>query len=150
MTPSPEFGLDFAREWVEFLDPDNAEHLIAADMTWLLSRWTCVFGTPGCQGIVAGRPDDGCCSHGAFFTGEEDVARLRESVKLLRPEGWQFMKQGLGMKGYIEEASSTTSRRCVPAATGAGASSATALDSRVASGAHCVRWPSGVASSPSR
>ncbi len=150
MTPSPEFGLDFAREWVEFLDPDNAEHLIAADMTWLLSRWTCVFGTPGCQGIVAGRPDDGCCSHGAFFTGEEDVARLRESVKLLRPEGWQFMKQGLGMKGYIEEASSTTSRRCVPAATGGGASSSTALDSRVASGAHCVRWPSGVASSPSR
>ncbi|ANS27926.1 hypothetical protein WSS_A41625 [Rhodococcus opacus M213] len=62
MTPSPEVGLDFAREWVEFLDPDNAEHLIAADMTWLPSRWTCVFGTPGCQGIVAGRPDDGCCS----------------------------------------------------------------------------------------
>ncbi|EUA22545.1 hypothetical protein I552_7036 [Mycobacterium xenopi 3993] len=37
--------LDFTREWVEFYDPDNPEHLIAADLTWLLSRWTCVFGT---------------------------------------------------------------------------------------------------------
>lgn len=33
-----EVELDFAREWVEFYDPDNPEHLIAADMTWLLSR----------------------------------------------------------------------------------------------------------------
>jgi len=30
MTPSPEVGLDFAREWIEFLDPGNVEHLIAA------------------------------------------------------------------------------------------------------------------------
>nr|WP_128970164.1 hypothetical protein [Rhodococcus opacus] len=102
-TPSPEVGLDFAREWVEFGDPDNAEHLIAADMTWLLSHWTCVFGTPACQGIIVGRPDDGCCSHGAFFTDEDDVERLHESVKLLTPEDWQFMKQGLGKRGYIEE-----------------------------------------------
>ena len=28
-----EVELDFAREWVEFYDPDNPEHLIAADMT---------------------------------------------------------------------------------------------------------------------
>ncbi|EHI45203.1 hypothetical protein OPAG_05234 [Rhodococcus opacus PD630] len=103
MTPSREVALDFAREWVEFLDPDDAEHLIAADMTWLLSHWTCVFGTPACQGIIAGRPDDGCCSHGAFFSDEDDVERLHESVKLLRPEDWQFMKQGLGKRGYIEE-----------------------------------------------
>ncbi|MFC0453372.1 hypothetical protein [Rhodococcus jostii] len=103
MTPSPEVALDFAREWVEFLDPDDAGHLIAADMTWLLSRWTCVFGTPACQGIIAGRPDDGCCSHGAFLSDEEDVERLHESVKLLRPADWQFMKVGLGKRGYIEE-----------------------------------------------
>jgi hypothetical protein len=43
-----EVELDFAREWVEFYDPDFPEHLIAADLTWLLSRWTCVFGTPAC------------------------------------------------------------------------------------------------------
>ena len=106
MTPSPEVRLDFAREWVEFLDPD---HLIAADMTWLLSHWTCVFGTPACQGIIAGRPDDGCCSHGAFFTDEEDVERLHESVKLLTPEDWQFMKQVSGRRGTSRRTSSTAS-----------------------------------------
>ena len=65
-----EVELDFAREWVEFFDPDNPEHLIAADITWLCSRWTCVFGTPACKGTVANRPDDGCCSHGAFMSDD--------------------------------------------------------------------------------
>lgn len=69
-----EVELDFAREWVEFYDPGNPEHLIAADMTWLLSRWTCVFGTPACQGTVEDRPDDGCCSHGAFLSDDDDRA----------------------------------------------------------------------------
>ena len=72
--------MDFAREWVEFYDPDNAEHLIAADLTWLLSRWTCVFGTPACCGTVEGRPDDGCCSHGAFLSDDDDRARLDDAV----------------------------------------------------------------------
>ena len=66
-----EVELDFAREWVEFYDPDNPEHLIAADLTWLLSRWTCVFGTPACQGTVRGRPDDGhCCPSDAIVRQE--------------------------------------------------------------------------------
>ncbi|MCZ4582756.1 hypothetical protein O4328_03470 [Rhodococcus opacus] len=103
MTPSPEVPLDFAREWVEFPDPDNAEHIIAADMTWLLSHWTCVFGTPACQGIIGDRPDDGCCSHGAFLTDEEDLEKLNRSVKMLTPADWQFMEKGLGKKGYVEE-----------------------------------------------
>ena len=54
MTPSPEVDLDFPREWVEFVDPDNSEHLISADMTWLLSHWTCVFGTPA---LVMAEPE---------------------------------------------------------------------------------------------
>ena len=51
---SPESGsevpLDFPREWIEFADPADAEHLIRADLTWLCSRWTCIFGR-GCHGI---------------------------------------------------------------------------------------------------
>ena len=97
-----EVELDFAREWVEFYDPDNPEHLIAADMTWLLSRWTCVFGTPACQGTVEGRPDDGCCSHGAFLSDDDDRARLDDAVKQLTDEDWQFREKGLGRKGYLE------------------------------------------------
>ena len=97
-----EVELDFAREWVEFYDPDNPEHLIAADLTWLLSRWTCVFGTPACQGTVRGRPDDGCCSHGAFLSDDDDRARLDDAVKQLTDEDWQFRDKGLSRKGYLE------------------------------------------------
>lgn len=97
-----EVGLDFAREWVEFYDPDNAEHLIAADLTWLLSNWTCVFGTPACQGTVEGRPYDGCCSHGAFLSDDDDRAQLDDATKTLTDADWQFRKKGLGAKGYLE------------------------------------------------
>ncbi len=101
--PHPgEVELDFAREWVEFYDPDNPEHLIAADMTWLLSNWTCVFGTPACRGTVEGRPDDGCCSHGAFLTDDDDRAQLDDAVKKLTAKDWQFREKGLGRKGYLE------------------------------------------------
>ena len=95
--------MDFAREWVEFYDPEDPKHLIKADMTWLLSRWTCVFGTPACQGTVEGRPDDGCCSHGAFLSDDDDRALLDDAVKTLTDEDWQFRSKGLGRKGYLEE-----------------------------------------------
>ncbi len=97
-----EVELDFPREWVEFYDPDNPEHLIAADLTWLLSHWTCVFGTPACQGTVEGRPDDGCCSHGAFLSDDDDRANLDDAVKHLTDADWQFRDKGLGRKGYLE------------------------------------------------
>ncbi|HEV7628801.1 MAG TPA: hypothetical protein VGO89_20105, partial [Streptomyces sp.] len=39
-----ETGLDFARAWVEFPDPADDEQLFRCDLTWLTSRWNCVFG----------------------------------------------------------------------------------------------------------
>lgn len=95
--------MDFPREWIEFVDPDNDEHLIAADLTWLLSRWTCVFGTPACHGILKDRPNDGCCSHGAFLSDDDDRKKLAKAVKKLTPQDWQLMDKGLGKKGYLEE-----------------------------------------------
>ena len=32
--PVPEVPLDFPREWLEFTDPADPQHLIAADLTW--------------------------------------------------------------------------------------------------------------------
>ena len=87
---------------MEFPDPDNSEHIISADLTWLLSNWTCVFGTLACQGTVEGRPDDGCCSHGAFLSDDDDKKKLDASVKMLTAEDWQLMPKGLGKKGYVE------------------------------------------------
>ncbi|WP_245650285.1 hypothetical protein [Millisia brevis] len=85
------------------MDPANTEHLIKADLTWLLSRWTCVFGTPACRGTVAGRPDDGCCSHGAFLSDDDDSDRLAAAVEMLTDQDWQFREKGLGRKGYLEQ-----------------------------------------------
>jgi hypothetical protein len=88
-----ETPLDFAREWIEFADPADASHLIRADLTWLMSRWTCVFGS-ACRGIIAGRAADGCCSHGAFFTDADDEKRVREAAKRLDRSTWQHYRRG--------------------------------------------------------
>ncbi len=86
--PRPEVGLDFAREWVEFPDPADAGHRVRADLTWLTSAWTCIYGR-GCAGVVSGRPEDGCCTHGAFFTDGDDLARVAAAVSELTDDDWQ-------------------------------------------------------------
>jgi hypothetical protein len=90
----PEVDLDFPRQWVEFVDPDNDGQLFRCDLTWLLSRWTCIFGN-GCKGIVAGRPDDGCCTHGAFYSEKSDEKRVRRFANKLTDDEWQLRKEGL-------------------------------------------------------
>ncbi|WOC11733.1 hypothetical protein [Gordonia sp. MP11Mi] len=107
-SPTREVDLDFAREWYEFVDPADPEHLVSADLTWLLSRWTCVFGTPACRGIIADRPSDGCCTHGAYLTDDDDRDRLAAGAAMLTPDDWQFYDEGagddpLGPDGYLEE-----------------------------------------------
>ena len=71
----PEVPLDFPRQWVEFVNPDDEEEIFRVDLTWLLSSWTCIFGS-GCKGIVKKRADDGCCSHGAFYAEKADEKRV--------------------------------------------------------------------------
>jgi hypothetical protein len=88
-----EVDADFPREWVEFVDPADAGQVVRADLTWLLSSWTCVYGR-GCQGVVDGRPDDGCCSHGAFWSDEADEARVVRAAAQLRSTEWQHAAVG--------------------------------------------------------
>ena len=92
-TLRPEVAPDFPRDWVEFVDPADAEALIRADLTWLLSSWTCIYGG-GCEGIVEGRADDGCCTHGAFYADDEDEARIEGFAKRLRRGHWQYAEVG--------------------------------------------------------
>lgn len=89
----PELSTDVAREWVEFPDPAEEGQVFRCDLTWLCSRWTCIFGA-GCPGIVAGRGDDGCCTHGAFFSDRDDERRVRAAAAELTPETWQYHRQG--------------------------------------------------------
>ncbi|WP_064674629.1 hypothetical protein, partial [Streptomyces albus] len=96
-----EVGLDFPRAWVEFPDPADDEQVFRCDLTWLTSRWQCLFGN-GCQGITAGRAEDGCCTLGAHFSDEEDEQRVAGHVARLTPEMWQFHGVGTGPHGWAE------------------------------------------------
>ena len=89
----PEVDLVFPRAWVEFRDPADESQQFKCDLTWLTSNWTCIFGS-GCQGIYAGRPDDGCCTLGAHFSDEDDEKRVQTWVERLTPDQWQHHKKG--------------------------------------------------------
>ena len=84
-----EVSLDFPREWIEFVDPADETHWIRADLTWLCSRWTCIFGR-GCHGTIAGQASTGCCNHGAYFSDKADEKRVRGYAEQLTPDIWQL------------------------------------------------------------
>jgi hypothetical protein len=89
-----------ARAWVEFTDPADDGQVVRCDLTWLTSRWTCIFGQ-GCPGIYAERPDDGCCTHGAHFSDDDDEKRVRGYASALGPDVWELRDEGL--RGGIVE-----------------------------------------------
>ena len=88
----PEVKPNFARDWVEFIDPAKPEELYKCDLTWLTSYWTCIYGA-GCCGIDSDKPDAGCCSDGAYYSDEDDEERVRKAAADLTPEMWQFYDQ---------------------------------------------------------
>ena len=72
-----------AREWVSFDDPVEDGRRWQIDVTFLLSRWQCIFGN-GCQGVLTEKAPElvhGCCSYGAHFTDRKD----RDAVVMVRP-----------------------------------------------------------------
>ena len=82
----------FARDWVEFTDPNDPEEIFKCDLTWLTSYWTCIYGD-GCQGVFKDRPNAGCCTEGAMYSDEDDEERVRKAAADLTPEMWQFFEQ---------------------------------------------------------
>ncbi len=83
----PEVDLGLPRTWVEFANPDDVDEVFRCDLTWLTSRWTCIFGA-GCAGIYASSPDAGCCTLGAHFADADDETRVAGAVERLTPEHW--------------------------------------------------------------
>lgn len=80
------------REWVTFVDPVDPERPLHVDVTFLTSRWDCIFGR-GCQGVLdepAPGLNQGCCSHGAHFTDKADRERTVRQAKKLTADEWQF------------------------------------------------------------
>ena len=84
-----------AHEWVSFED-DMEERTWVFDVTFLASRWHCIFGR-GCQGVLTGPAPElvqGCCSYGAHLTDDADVARVEAAAATLGAEEWQFAARG--------------------------------------------------------
>ena len=88
----PEVAPHFPRDWVEFADPANLEDIFKCDLTWLTSYWSCIYGD-GCAGVDADKPNDGCCSDGAYYSDEADELRTYEVAERLTPQMWQFHSQ---------------------------------------------------------
>ncbi len=104
-----------ARTWVEFDNPDEAGERFRCDLTWLTSNYTCIYGR-GCQGIYAGRPDDGCCTLGAHFSDKDDVRNVGRVVRDLGPDEWQYHDEGHSALGWREKEDGATKTRVVDGA----------------------------------
>jgi hypothetical protein len=89
----PEIELGFPRQWVTFRNPDDETEVFRCDLTWLTSRWTCIFGRTssegGCPGVYETSPDAGCCAHGAHFADDSDHQRVAAAVARLTPATWE-------------------------------------------------------------
>lgn len=89
MTESP---LDAPRAWAELTDPADPTQRLRLDLTWLTSRWRCIYGA-GCPGIEAAEPDAGCCTLGAHLTDDDDVVRVAAVAERLGPDEWQLVDE---------------------------------------------------------
>lgn len=105
----PELQQGFARVWVEFEDPEDSENIYRCDLTWLTSNWHCIYGS-GCQGIVEGKPEMGCCTLGAHFSDEDDEARVAKQVAKLTPEIWENYEAGQKRWTQLDEDGSRQTR----------------------------------------
>ncbi len=85
----PEVLIAFPRAYAEFVDPADPDQVFRCDLTWLTSRWACIFGQ-GCPGIYTDRPDDGCCTLGAHFADTDDETRVGAAARQLTGRQWQY------------------------------------------------------------
>jgi len=84
------------REWVTFVDPKDELRRWQIDVTFLLSKWTCIFGR-GCQGVLTGPAPElvqGCCSYGAHFSNKKDRDHVVRVARELDDAEWQFAASG--------------------------------------------------------
>jgi hypothetical protein len=92
------------REWVSITDPTDDHLRYTFDVSFLLSSYTCIYGT-GCEGIHPGSQDPaiGCCVHGAYLNDDDDAEELVRLVEEeLDPTTMQFHRKAL-RKGVLVE-----------------------------------------------
>ncbi|MGA0329208.1 MAG: hypothetical protein ACO3NB_03970 [Ilumatobacteraceae bacterium] len=104
MSPTPRTSgrqIDL-HEMIAFEDPKEMRTWIF-DATYLRSSWKCIFGE-GCQGVLeepAEHLNQGCCSFGAHFVDDDDVAVVVKSAVRLTEKNWQ-LKPNADKKGFLK------------------------------------------------
>ncbi|NNE95984.1 MAG: hypothetical protein HKN24_08140 [Acidimicrobiales bacterium] len=90
ITPPGEVPDPDGRRWISI--NDDAGDVWMFDVTYLLSRFHCIYGQ-GCPGIDV-EPDHtetlGCCVHGAYFVDGDDMKDTFKHMKRLTADDWQF------------------------------------------------------------
>lgn len=108
---------DDVREWLSFDDPDE-DRTWVFDVTFLTSRWSCIYGA-GCQGVLTGPAAElahGCCSYGAHFVDDDDLAETTAFVERLTDETWQFRRRARRSGWHTEGADGVVVTRLVDGA----------------------------------
>lgn len=105
----PEIDSNFPRAWIEFEDPADSTQRIRADLTWLTSRWQCIYGQ-GCPSIDAEIPHGGCCTFGAHLADEDDEKRVAKSVSQLTDADWEMRPEITGTESPFDSADPRESR----------------------------------------
>lgn len=108
--PSPEDP----HEWLSF-EAHDEQRTWLFDLTFLTSNWDCIFGR-GCPGVLTGPAADeeqGCCSYGAHFTGDEDRARVEARIAELGADEWQYRDEAATAGGavHVDEEGDTVTRQ---------------------------------------
>jgi hypothetical protein len=89
--PEPAAVPEDLHEWISF-DDAHEQRTWLFDATFLRSNYRCIYGE-GCVGVLdAPAPElaQGCCSYGAHFVDEDDVANVVKAFVRVRPEQMQF------------------------------------------------------------
>jgi hypothetical protein len=76
---------------VDIPDQAGLARIYRCDLTWLTSRWNCIYGR-GCPGTR--RAHQGCCTVGAHWSDSEDRERVEACARRLPGELWQFGQIG--------------------------------------------------------
>ncbi len=77
------------REWVSLIDAQGETWLF--DLSFFASNWNCIYGN-GCAGIEEAPDVDakrGCCSYGAHFADDADLARVMDIAAALPVDMWE-------------------------------------------------------------
>ena len=94
----------------------------------------------GCQGVVEGRADDGCCTHGAFWSDDEDQARVTAAAARAARRRTGSTPTPAARLGHLRARRARgRAGRAAPAPSTAPASSSTGPASPAARAARCTR-----------